>query len=78
MPGLRLDIDGATVLFHDDVVAHRKAKASPFARRLGRKERVEHLFLHFGGNCRRRCRGSDFYRPRPLVAALTSSTDASR
>ena len=43
-----VDIDGATVLFHDDVVTHREAKPGAFACRLGRKERIEHLFLYFG------------------------------
>ena len=34
------------MLFHDDVVAHRKPQSGAFAGRLGREERVEHLFLH--------------------------------
>ena len=38
------------MLFHDDVVAHRETKPSAFACRLGRKERIEHLFLYFGRN----------------------------
>src|ERR1035437_1152210 len=41
--GLRLDIDAATMLFHDDVVAHRQAKPGAFARGFGRKEWVEYL-----------------------------------
>src|SRR6266403_2812184 len=48
--GLGIDIDRATVLFHDDVVTHRQAKPGAFARRLGREERIEHLFLHLGRN----------------------------
>src|SRR5258706_15905205 len=50
LPSLRLDVDRATVLFHDDVMAHRKAKPGPFTRRLRREERIEHLFLHLGRN----------------------------
>src|ERR1035437_9199812 len=41
--GLRLDIDAATMLFHDDVVAHRQAKPGVFARGFGRKEWVEYF-----------------------------------
>src|ERR1700676_942478 len=41
--GLRLDIDAAAMLFHDDVVAHRQAKPGTFARGFGRKEWVEYL-----------------------------------
>src|SRR6202022_802003 len=48
LPGLGLDIDRTTMLFHDDVVAHRKAKSGAFTGRLGGKERIEHLFLHLG------------------------------
>src|SRR6185312_7783247 len=44
--GERIDIDRATMLFDDDVVAHRQSQPGAFAGRLGRKERVEHLFLH--------------------------------
>src|SRR6266404_8346279 len=50
LPRLGLDIDGAIVLFRDDVVAHRQPKSGPFTRRLGREERIEHLFLHLGGD----------------------------
>src|SRR5713101_2820847 len=46
---LRLDIDAAAVLFHDDVVAHRQAKPGTFARGLGCEKRVEYfLFDLFG------------------------------
>src|SRR5260221_213379 len=48
LPRRRFDVDGATMLFHDDVVAHRQAKAGAFARGLCREERVEHLVLHVG------------------------------
>src|SRR4030081_3889180 len=44
LPRLRPYIDCATVLLHDNVVAHRETKLGTFARRLGRKERVEQLF----------------------------------
>ena len=43
--GLRLDIDAATMLFHDDVVTHRQAKPGTFARGFGRKEWVEYLLF---------------------------------
>ena len=46
--GLGLDIDRAAMLFHDDVMAHRQSKPGAFAGRLGRKERIEHLFLDLG------------------------------
>ena len=34
------------MLLHDDVVTDGEPKAGAFSGRLGRKERVEHLFLH--------------------------------
>src|SRR4029077_3502872 len=43
--GLRLDIDAAAVLFHDDVMAHRQAKPRTFTRGLGREERVEYFLF---------------------------------
>jgi hypothetical protein len=43
---LRIDLDCARMLLDDDVVADGEAKAGAFSRRLGREERVEHLFLH--------------------------------
>ena len=43
--GLRIDVDAAAVLFHDDVVADRQARPGTFARGLGREERVEYLLL---------------------------------
>src|SRR3979411_1486027 len=48
LPKLRPDIDCATVFLPDYVVAPRETKPGPAARRLGRKERIEHLFLHLG------------------------------
>ena len=38
------------MLLDNDVVAQRKAEARSFAGGLGRKERIEHLFLHFRRN----------------------------
>ena len=38
----------AGMLLDDDVVAERQAEAGPFAGRLGREERIEHLLLHLG------------------------------
>jgi hypothetical protein len=35
------------MLFDNDVVADRKAKARAFTSRLGCEERIEHLFLYF-------------------------------
>ena len=43
---LRIDLDGARVLFHDDIVTDGEAKARAFSRRLGREKRVEHFFFH--------------------------------
>src|ERR1700692_2775207 len=43
--GLRLDINAAAMLFHDDVVAHGQAKPGAFTRRLGREERGEYFNL---------------------------------
>ena len=59
--GLRLDVYSATMLFHNDIVAHRKTQPRSFARWLRRKERVEHLFLHFGGNASAVVANADFY-----------------
>jgi len=47
---LRIDLDRARVLFHNDVVADRKAKARAFSRGLSREERLEHLFFHVRRN----------------------------
>src|SRR5260370_36543373 len=46
----RVHLDPAAVLLHDDVVAHREAKAGAFAGRLGGEKRIEHLCLHLGRN----------------------------
>ena len=48
MSELRLDIDAAAVLFHDDVVTHRQPKPGTFARWFGREERVEYFVFYFG------------------------------
>jgi hypothetical protein len=62
LPWLRFDIDPATALFHDNVVAHRETKPGPFTRRLCRKERIEPLFLDLGGNTGAVVANPDFYR----------------
>ena len=36
------------MLFHNDVMAHRKAKPGTFSCWFGCEKRVEYLFLHFG------------------------------
>ena len=38
------------MLLDNDVVADGKAKASAFSTRLGREERIEHLFFHVRRN----------------------------
>jgi hypothetical protein len=43
---LCIDLDGARVLFHDDIVADGEAKTRAFSGRFGREKRVEHLFSH--------------------------------
>src|SRR6185437_6192705 len=43
---LSLDVNGAAVLFDDDVVAHGQAETRPLACGLGGEERIEHLVLH--------------------------------
>src|SRR5260370_408136 len=46
--GYRIDIDSAAMLFHDDVMAHRKTKPGAFTRRFGREEGIEYLLFYFG------------------------------
>src|ERR1700716_2065193 len=36
------------VLFHDDVMAHRKTESGAFTRRFSREEGIEYLFFYFG------------------------------
>ena len=48
LAGLRIDLYRPAMLLDDDVVTDGKAQSSPFTGRLGRKERVEHLFLDLG------------------------------
>jgi len=43
-----IDIYSAAVLFHDDVMAHRKTKSGAFTRRFSREEGIEYLFFYFG------------------------------
>ena len=50
LAGLGIDLYRPPMLLDDDVVTDGKAEPSPFSGRLCRKERVEHLFLHFGWN----------------------------
>src|SRR4051812_41571298 len=50
LTGNRINLDGATVLLNDDVMAHRKPEARPFTGRLRGEERIEHLLFHFGRN----------------------------
>src|SRR3954451_1729336 len=61
LSGLRLDIYPATVLFHDDVVAHRQTKPGPFTRRLSCEEWIEHLFLDLGRDARAVIANTDFH-----------------
>src|ERR1700724_3521480 len=43
--GFGAQVACGTMLFHDDVVAHRQAKPGAFTRRFGREERVEYFIL---------------------------------
>src|SRR6266404_8327517 len=47
---LRFDLDRPAMLFNDDAIAQREAKAGSLAGGFCRKERIEHLFLHLGRN----------------------------
>jgi hypothetical protein len=47
---LCIELDCARVLFHDDVVTDREAKARAFSRRFGCEERFNHLFFHVRQN----------------------------
>ena len=44
-PGSVADVDAATVLLYDNVVAHRQAKPGTFPGRLGSEERVEYFLF---------------------------------
>src|SRR5262245_48454474 len=50
------------MLFHDDVVAHGKAKSGAFAGRLSREEWIEYLFFYLGRNARAVVADTDFHR----------------
>ena len=50
LAGLRIDLDRATMLLHNDVVTDGESEPRSFSGRLGCEERVEHLFPHLGGN----------------------------
>ena len=43
-----IDIHSAAVLFHDDVMAHRKTKSGAFTRRFSREEGIEYLLFYCG------------------------------
>jgi hypothetical protein len=58
---LRIDLDGARVLFHDDIVTDRKAKTRAFSRGLSREERLEHLFFHVGRDAGAVIADTDFH-----------------
>ena len=58
---LRIDLDRAAVLLHDDVVADGEAKAGAFSGRLGCEERVEHLFFHVRRHSGAVVANSDFH-----------------
>src|SRR5207245_603848 len=60
LAGPCIDIYGPVMLLDDDVVTDGKAKPRTFTRRLGREERVEHLFLHLGGYAGAVVADSDF------------------
>ena len=45
---LQIDLYASPVLLDNDVVTDRQAKAGALSRGLGRKEGIEHLFLHLG------------------------------
>src|SRR5262245_19186322 len=47
---LSVDLDCARMLLDDDVVADGEAEAGAFSRRLGREERIEHLFFNVRGD----------------------------
>jgi hypothetical protein len=49
------------MLLDDNVVTDREAKAGAFSGRLGRKERIEHLFSHLGWDARPVIPNRDFH-----------------
>ena len=55
-----LDLDPATVLFHDDVVAHRETQSSPLACWFGRRKGVEYLRFYVRSNSRAIVANADF------------------
>ena len=50
LAGLRIDLNRPAMLLDDDVVTDGEAKPGAFSGGLGRKERIEDLFLHLGWN----------------------------
>src|SRR3954470_6185947 len=60
LAGLSVDLNRASVLLDNDIVAQRKPKASPLSGRLGSEEWIEHLLPHFGRNARAIVANSNF------------------
>src|SRR5262245_3606594 len=58
---LRIDLDGARVLFHDDIVTDREPKTRALSRGLSREKRVEHLFFHVRRHTGAIVANSDFH-----------------
>ena len=58
---LRIDLDGARVLFHDDIVTDREPKTRAFSRGLSREEGVEHLFFYVRRHTGAVVANSDFH-----------------
>ena len=58
---LRFDVDRATVLFHHDVVAHRKTEPGSFACGFSRKEGIEYLLLYLRRNSHAIVTDADFH-----------------
>src|SRR5262249_47974936 len=56
-----IDLDGAGMLFDNDIVAQRQAEPGAFAGWLGGEERIEHLLLHFRRNARAVVANPDFH-----------------
>src|SRR5262249_15610281 len=58
---LRIDLDGATMLFDNDIVTDGEPKPSSFSGRLGCEEGVEDLFFYFRWNTRAVIPNPDFH-----------------
>lgn len=55
LPGLRIILNAAPVLFHDEIVAYRNTEPGTFTRRFGRVERIEYIFCLFESETRCSC-----------------------